>query len=73
MVVYYFISMTDVQQKIIHKNTKSFINKERNSSTKSTRDVEANVNTRKENQDFQNSSNEVKDVLLKGHPLSQIS
>jgi hypothetical protein len=34
--------------------------------------VQANVNTLKKNQDHQNSSNEVEDVMLKGHPLSQI-
>jgi hypothetical protein len=34
------------------------------------RHVEANVNTQKENQDHQNSSNEVGGVMLKGHPLS---
>jgi len=35
--------------------------------------VDANVNTQKENQDHQNNSNEVKDVMLKGHPIPQIS
>ncbi len=43
---------------------------------KSTRHVEANVNTQKENQNNQNnqnSSNEVEDLMLKGHHLSQIS
>jgi hypothetical protein len=34
---------------------KPYINKDGNPSTKSTRHVEANVNTRKENQDHQNS------------------
>jgi hypothetical protein len=43
-----------------------------NPSTKSTRHVEANVNTQKENQNNQNS-NEVEDLMLKGHPLPQIS
>jgi hypothetical protein len=43
-----------------------------NPCTKSTRHVEANVNTREEDQDNQNSSNEVEDVMLKGHPLPQI-
>ncbi len=33
----------------------------------------ANVNTRNENEDHQNSSNEMEDVMLKGHPLLQIS
>jgi hypothetical protein len=35
-----------------------YINKDGNPSTKSTRHVEANINTWKENQDHQNSSNE---------------
>jgi hypothetical protein len=36
--------------------------------------VQANVNTPEENQNNQNSSrNEVKDLMLKGHPLPQIS
>jgi hypothetical protein len=48
------------------------INKDGNPFT-STRHVEANVNTQKENQDHQNNSNEVEDVMLKGHPLPQIS
>jgi hypothetical protein len=43
------------------------------SSTKNTRHVEANVNTQKGNQDHQNSSNEVEDVMLKRHFLPQIS
>ncbi len=50
-----------------------YINKDRNSSTKGTRHVEANVNTQKENQDNQNINNEVKDKMLKGHPLPQIN
>jgi hypothetical protein len=50
-----------------------YINKDGNPSTKNTKHVEENVNTRKENQDHQNSSNEVEDVMLKGHPLPQIS
>jgi hypothetical protein len=49
-----------------------YINKDGNPSTKSTRHVEANVNTQKENQDHQNSNNEVKDIMLKRHPLPQI-
>jgi hypothetical protein len=49
-----------------------YINKDGNPTTKGTRHVEANVNTQKENQDHQNSSNEVEDVMLKGHPLPQI-
>jgi hypothetical protein len=48
------------------------INKDGNSSTKSTRHVEANVNAREEDQDNQNSSNEVENVMLKGYPLTQI-
>jgi hypothetical protein len=31
--------------------------------------IEANINTRNENQDNQNNSNEMEDVMLKGHPL----
>ncbi len=50
-----------------------YINKDGNPSTKSTRHINANVNTRKENQDHQNSSNEVEDVMLKGHPMPQIN
>jgi hypothetical protein len=48
-------------------------NKDGNPSTKNTRDVEANVNTRKENQDHQNNSNEMEDITLQGHLLPQIS
>jgi hypothetical protein len=40
---------------------------------KSTRHVETNVNTKKENQNNQNSNNEVEDLTLKGHCLSQMS
>jgi hypothetical protein len=40
---------------------------------KSTRHVEANVNTPKKKQDHQNSNNEVEDVMFKRHPLPQIS
>ncbi len=50
-----------------------FINKDGNSSTKCTRHVDANVNTQKENQNHQNSTNEMEDVMLKGHPMPQIS
>ncbi len=50
-----------------------YINKDGNPSTKSTRHVEANVNTQKGNQDHQNNYNEVEDIMLKGHTLSQIS
>jgi hypothetical protein len=34
---------------------------------KNTMHVDANVNTRKENQDHQNNNNEVKDVMLERH------
>jgi hypothetical protein len=38
------------------------------------RHVQANVNTPEENQNNQNSNSiEVKDLMLKGHPLPQIS
>jgi hypothetical protein len=50
-----------------------YINKDRNPSTKGTKHVEANVNTRKDNQENQNISNEMEDKMLKGHPLPQIS
>jgi len=50
-----------------------YINKDGNPSTKNTRHVEANVNTRKENQDNQNNGNEVEDVMLEGYPLPQIN
>jgi hypothetical protein len=49
-----------------------YINKDGNPTIESTRHVEANVNTRNENQDHQNSSNEMEDVMLTGHPLPQI-
>jgi len=44
-----------------------------NPSTKSMRPVKANVNTQKENQDYQKNSNEIEGVTLKEHPLPQIS
>jgi thymidylate synthase len=44
-----------------------------NPSLKNTRHVEANVNTLKENQNNQNNSNEMEDVMLKGYPLPQIN
>jgi hypothetical protein len=50
-----------------------YINKDENPFTKSTRHVEAKVNTRKGNQDNQNNSNEVEDVMLKRHLLPQIN
>jgi hypothetical protein len=49
------------------------INKDENPSTKSTRHVKANVNTQKQNQDNQNNSNAMEDIMLKGHPLPQIN
>lgn len=39
------------------------INRDENPSTESTRHVEANVNTRKENQNNQNSSNELEGLM----------
>jgi hypothetical protein len=42
-----------------------YMNKDGNPSTKSTMHVKANVNTWKENQNNQNSSNEVEDLMLK--------
>ncbi len=44
-----------------------------NPSIKSTKHVKINVNTRKENQGHQNSSNEMEYEMLKRHPLQQIS
>ncbi len=49
------------------------VNKDGNPSTKSTRHVNANVNTQKENQDHQNNRNEMEDIMLKGHPMLQIN
>jgi hypothetical protein len=49
------------------------INKDGNPSIRNTRHVEANVNIRKENQNNLNNSNEMEDVMLKGHPLPQIN
>ncbi len=50
----------------IEKNpsTHIYINKDGNPFTISTRHVEANVNTGEENQNNQNSSNEVEDLML---------
>jgi hypothetical protein len=42
-------------------------------SSKSTKHVNANVNIWKENEHHQNSSNEVEDVILKVHPMPQMS
>jgi len=50
-----------------------YINKDGNPFTKSTRHVDANVNTPKKNQNHQNGNNEVKDIMLKGHPMPQIN
>jgi hypothetical protein len=38
----------------------------------SMRHVKANVNTEKENEDHQNNTNEVENIMLKEHPLPQI-
>ncbi len=61
----------------IHKKTKNpiyiYINKDGNPSTKSTRYVETNVNTRKENWDNKKNNNKVEDIMLKRYPLPQIS
>jgi hypothetical protein len=35
--------------------------------------VDADVNIRKQNQNHQNNRNEVEDIMLKGHPIPQIS
>jgi hypothetical protein len=40
---------------------------------KNTRHVQANANTGKENQDHQNNSNEMEDIMLEGHFLPQIN
>jgi hypothetical protein len=50
-----------------------YINKDGNPSIKNTNHVEANVNTQKENQNHQNNSNEVENIMLKKHPLPQIN
>jgi len=47
--------------------------KDGNLSTISIRHIEANVNAWKENQNNQNKSNEVKELMLKEHHLSQMS
>jgi hypothetical protein len=48
-----------------------YIDKDGNPSTKSTKHVDAKVNTQKENQGHQNN-NKVEDIMLKRHPMSQI-
>jgi hypothetical protein len=50
-----------------------YMNKDGNPSSKSTRHINANVNTWKENQDHQNSSNEVEAVMLRVQPMPQMS
>jgi hypothetical protein len=40
---------------------------------KNIKHVKTNANTWKENQKNQNNNNEMKDVMLKGHPLPQIN
>jgi hypothetical protein len=50
-----------------------YMNKDGNPFTISARHLEANVNTREENQNNQNNSNEIKDLMLKRHMLPQIS
>jgi hypothetical protein len=56
-------------------NLYMYINKDGNPFIKSKRHVDATVNTRKGNQEHQNNSNsnEVEDVMLKGHPMPQVS
>jgi len=61
------------QEQLPRWNLYIYINKDGNPSTKCTRHVDANANTQKENQDRQNSSNEVEDVMLKKNPMPQIS
>jgi len=58
-----------IQRKTLYVN----IIEDGNPFTKSTRRVKANVNARKENQNNQTSSNEIEDLMLKEHPLPQIS
>jgi hypothetical protein len=41
-----------------------YINKDENPSTKNTRHVDVNVNTQKKNQNHQNNSNEMKNVMF---------
>jgi hypothetical protein len=65
--------LTYLHSNQLEKTLYIYINKDGNPSTKSTRHVEANVNTQKENQNNQNSSNEVEDLMLKGHPLPKIT
>ncbi len=62
-----------VHQNLTCANFALYINKDGNPSTKSTNHIDANVNTWKENQDHQNNSNEVEDIMLKGPPMPQIN
>ncbi len=55
------------------KKTYIYINKGGNLFTKNTRHVDANVNKWKEDQNHQNNSNEMEDVMLKRHPIPQIN
>ncbi len=50
-----------------------YINKDENPSTKSTRHGQANVNSQEENQNNPKSSNEIENLMLKGHPLPHIT
>jgi hypothetical protein len=62
-----------VHQNLSCTNFALCINKDGIPSTKSTKHIDANVNTWKENQDHQNNSDEVEDVMLKGHLMPQIN
>jgi hypothetical protein len=62
-----------LQNTKIKKDLYIYINKDGNPSTKTTRHVDANVNARKENVNHQNNNNELEDVMLKGHPMPQMS
>jgi hypothetical protein len=59
--------------RLLSDSLNEFLNKDANPSTKSTRHVDANENARKENLGHQNSSYEVKNIMLKGHPMPQFS
>ncbi len=49
---------------LMGQNLYIYIYKDGNPSRKNTRHVDANVDTRKENQDHQNNSNEMEDIML---------
>ncbi len=49
------------------------INNDGNPFTKNIRHDEANVNTQEENQNDQNNNNQIKDLMLKGHPPPQLN